>query len=510
MKDNSRPILQMHGISKAYPGVQALDKVDFEVRAAEVHALVGENGAGKSTLIKILSGVISPDEGQIILYGNELSIKGPREALDAGIATISQELMLVPQLSVAENILLGRLPNGRFDRVEWQEMRRQAKQALSTLGLDLDPDAQVGSLSVAEQQATEIARVLSRQADIIIMDEPTSALAEPEAEHLLNYVKLLRTQGKAIIFITHRLDEVFRIADRITVLRDGLKVESLAMNETTPNEVITMMVGRSVDILFTKEEKSIGKPILEVRNLKRRGAFDVSYTLHRGEILGLAGLMGAGRTDAMRALFGVDPFDSGEIWIAGQSISSIAPRKMIAAGLGLAPEDRKRDGLVLGMSVGDNLNLAALSKLDRWGIRNRSRERKIAIDQFVDLSIQAPSLGTEVITLSGGNQQKVVIGKWLATEPSILILDEPTRGIDIGAKAEVYTIMQDLARQGVGIIFISSELNEIINICDRILVMCEGKIAAEFAYGEATEESIMSYATRRAEESNDANSVQSG
>lgn len=510
MKDNGRPILQMHGISKAYPGVQALDKVDFEVQTGEVHALVGENGAGKSTLIKILSGVISPDEGQIILYSNELSIKSPREALEAGIATISQELMLVPQLSVAENILLGRLPNGRLDRVEWREMRRQARRALSTLGLDLDPDAQVGSLSVAEQQATEIARVLSRQADIIIMDEPTSALAEPEVEHLLNYVKRLRTQGKAIIFITHRLDEVFRIADRITVLRDGHKIESLAMNETTPNEVITMMVGRSVDIIFTREEKSIGKPILEVRNLKRCGAFDVSYTLHSGEILGLAGLMGAGRTDAMRALFGVDPFDSGEIWIAGQSISSIVPGKMIAAGLGLSPEDRKRDGLVLGMSVGDNLNLAALSKLDRWGIRNRSRERQIAIDQFVDLSIQAPSLGTEVITLSGGNQQKVVIGKWLATEPSILILDEPTRGIDIGAKAEVYAIMQDLASQGVGIIFISSELNEIMNICDRILVMYEGKITAEFAYGEATEESIMSYATKRAEESDDADSVQSG
>jgi len=499
MNDGITPVLQMIGLSKSFPGVQALDAVDFDVRAGEIHALVGENGAGKSTLIKILGGALQPDQGEIVLRGEKTVFHNPREALDTGIATINQELMLIPQLSVAENILLGRLPQGQFGRVDWDSLQDHAREALSTLGVKLDPDTLVESLSVAQQQATEIARALSRQADIIIMDEPTSALAEQEVDHLLETVSKLREQDKAVIFITHKLDEVFRVADRITVLRDGQKIGTLVASDTSPAEVVTMMVGRSVDSLFAKEESEIGEPVLEVRNLTRKGAFyDVSLTLHRGEILGLAGLIGAGRTDLVRALFGVDTLDSGELWVNGKRVERLTPERLIEAGVGLAPEDRKRDGLVLGMTVSDNLALVALRSLTRWGLRNRAREQKVATEQFSDLSIQAPSLATEVMTLSGGNQQKVVIGKWLANQPRILVLDEPTRGIDIGAKAEVHAIMQRLAKGGVAILLVSSELIEIMNVSDRILVMYEGRVTGEFTHGEATEEKIMASATGHA------------
>jgi ABC-type sugar transport system ATPase subunit len=496
MNDSQTTMLQMTGLSKSFPGVQALDAVDFDMRAGEIHALVGENGAGKSTLIKILSGALQPDQGQIVLRGEKVVFHNPREALAAGIATINQELMLIPQLSVAENILLGRLPQGALWRVDWEPLRDHARQALAALGVNLDPDLLVESLSVAQQQVTEIARALSRQADIIVMDEPTSALTEQEIDHLLDTVEKLREQNRAVIFITHKLDEVFRVADRITVLRDGHKIGTLAAVDTSPDEVVNMMVGRSVDSLFKKEESEIGEPVLEVRNLTRKGAFyDVSLTLHRGEILGLAGLVGAGRTDLVRAIFGVDPLDSGELWVDGKRVERLTPERMIDAGLGLAPEDRKRDGLVLGMTVSDNLSLVTLRTLARWGLRNRSREQEVVTKQFSDLSIQAPSLATEVITLSGGNQQKVVIGKWLATQPRILILDEPTRGIDIGAKAEVHGIMQRLAGEGVAILLVSSELVEIMNVSDRILVMFEGRITGEFSHDEASEEKIMTRAT---------------
>ena len=496
MKTTNTPLLQMTDISKAFPGVQALDAVDLSVYPSSVHALIGENGAGKSTLIKILSGALQADVGRIILRGHEVTFHNPREAIRQGIATINQELMLVPELSVAENILLGRLPHKNLGKVDWQTMRELARQALSMLGLDLDLDTAVGSLSVAEQQAAEIARALSRQAEIIVMDEPTSALAGREIDNLMNCIERLRKQGKTIILITHKLDEVFRAADRITVLRDGKHIDTVLTQNTHPDQVVNMMVGRSVESVFVRQDSNIGEPILQVRNLSRQGAFDnISFTLRRGEVLGFSGLIGAGRTELMRAIFGADPFDSGEIWIGENHVTSPNLNKMIASGVGLVPEDRKRHGLVLGMTVGDNLVLTALNRLARWGLRNKAQERAIAHTQVADLSIKTPSLRTEAITLSGGNQQKVVIGKWLAVHPRILVLDEPTRGIDIGAKAEVHLLIQNLARQGVGIILVSSELVEVMNVSDRILVMHEGHITGEFLYGQATEEQIMACAT---------------
>lgn len=495
MKAGKTLLLQMLGISKSFPGVRALDSVDFELHPGEIHALVGENGAGKSTLIKILSGALPADEGRIILRGNEVTFRNPREALDNGIATINQELMLVPQLSIAENILLGRLPHKRLGLVDREAMRGYACQALS-MGLELDPDTPIGALSVAEQQATEIAKALSRQAEIIVMDEPTSALAGREIDNLLNYIERLRSQGTAIILITHKLDEAFRAADQITVLRDGHRIGTVMTQDASPDQVINMMVGRSVESVFIKEDSEIGEPILEVRNLTRQGKFhDISFTLRRGEVLGLSGLVGAGRTDVVRAIFGAEPIDSGEIWINGKRVESLTLTKRIEAGLGLVPEDRKRDGLVLGMTVGDNLTLAVLNRLAKWGLRQRAKERKVAADLVSDLSIRTPSLSTEVITLSGGNQQKVVVGKWLATQSRILVLDEPTRGIDIGAKAEVHALMQRLAQQGVAILLVSSELIEVMSVSDRILVMHEGQITGEFSYGAATEEQIMACAT---------------
>lgn len=499
MKTDKTPLLQMLGISKTFPGVRALDSVDFELYPGEIHALVGENGAGKSTLIKILSGALPADEGRIVLRGSEVTFRNPREALDNGIATINQELMLVPQLSIAENILLGRLPHKRLGLVDREAMQSYARQSLSMLGLELDPDTPTGALSVAEQQAAEIAKALSRQAEIIVMDEPTSALAGREIDNLLNYIERLRSQGQAIILITHKLDEAFRVADRITVLRDGHRIGTVVTKDASPDKVINMMVGRSVESVFVREDSEIGEPILEVRDLTRQGKFnDVSFTLRRGEVLGLSGLVGAGRTDVVRAIFGADPIDSGEIWINGKRVESLTLAKRIEAGLGLVPEDRKRDGLVLGMTVGDNLILAVLNRLAKWGLRKRAKEQKVAADLVSDLSIRTPSLGTEVITLSGGNQQKVVVGKWLATQSRILVLDEPTRGIDIGAKAEVHALIQRLAQQGVAILLVSSELIEVMSVSDRILVMHEGRITGEFSYGEATEEQIMACATGQA------------
>lgn len=499
MKTDKTPLLQMLGISKTFPGVRALDSVDFELYPGEIHALVGENGAGKSTLIKILSGALPADEGRIVLRGSEVTFRNPREALDNGIATINQELMLVPQLSIAENILLGRLPHKRLGLVDREAMQSYARQSLSMLGLELDPDTPTGALSVAEQQAAEIAKALSRQAEIIVMDEPTSALAGREIGNLLNYIERLRSQGQAIILITHKLDEAFRVADRITVLRDGHRIGTVVTKDASPDKVINMMVGRSVESVFVREDSEIGEPILEVRDLTRQGKFnDVSFTLRRGEVLGLSGLVGAGRTDVVRAIFGADPIDSGEIWIKGKRVESLTLAKRIEAGLGLVPEDRKRDGLVLGMTVGDNLTLAVLNRLAKWGLRKRAKEQKVAADLVSDLSIRTPSLGTEVITLSGGNQQKVVVGKWLATQSRILVLDEPTRGIDIGAKAEVHAVIQRLVQQGVAILLVSSELIEVMSVSDRILVMHEGRITGEFSYGEATEEQIMACATGQA------------
>lgn len=499
MSESAVPLIQTIGLRKHYPGVIALQDVDFDLRPSEVHALVGKNGAGKSTLIKILSGAITPDEGEVRINGNVVHLHNPREAFKQGIATINQELMLVSQLSIAENILLGQLPQKQLGRVDWPKANSLARESLSVLGLELDPTLAVETLSVAEQQVTEIARALSREAGIIIMDEPTAALPKTEVDKLLAYVKKLCEQGKSVIYVTHKLDEVFRIADRITVLRDGCKVATVRKEETTPAEVVNLMVGRGASAIFLKEKVEVGSLILEVRHLSREGILDdISFKLHRGEILGLAGAVGSGRTELVRAIFGADPIDSGEIWVDGERIEKPSIEKMISTGVGMTPEDRKQHGLVLEMNVADNLMLSALRKLTKWHLRNRRKEQEISASLFSDLSIAAPSLNAEVFSLSGGNQQKVVVGKWLATEPRILILDEPTRGIDIRAKAEIHALVQQLAKQGVAILFISSELEEVLSVCNKIIVMFEGRVVGQFDSDAVAEETIMAYASGQA------------
>lgn len=493
MSNETTPIIEMVGISKHYPGVIALKQVSWAVNRGEIHALAGKNGAGKSTLIKILGGSVQPDAGEILLSGNKVSLGTPHDSIKHGIAIINQELMLIPDLSVAENVLLGQLPHDRFNQVDWKQAYAVAHEAISRLGLEIDPALPVSSLSVAQQQAVEIARALSRQADILVMDEPTSALASREVDKLLNTVRRLREQGKTIIYITHKLNEIFAVADRVTVMRDGENVGTMLTQATTPAQVINWMVGRNMETLFQKAgTAATEEPALEIRHLTRNGVFeDISFTLYAGEILGIAGLVGAGRTEILRAIFGADAVDEGEVWVKGKRMNHPTPEKMIEAGVALAPEDRKQQGLVLSMSILDNINLASLGKL----FRNTQKERTTAGGLFTSLSVRAPSLSTLVSSLSGGNQQKIVIGKWLATAPRVILLDEPTRGIDISAKADIHVLVQQLAHKGVGIVLVSSELQDLINVCDRILVLHNGRINKEFRYGEVDEETVVAYAT---------------
>jgi ribose transport system ATP-binding protein len=488
------PLLQMRGISRAFPGVQALLGVDLDVRAGEVHAIVGENGAGKSTLMKILAGVYQPDAGTVVLDGQSAHIENPRRAMALGIAMIHQELNLAPNLSVAENIFLGRVP-ARLGLVDWGRLDRQTQALVERLDMDFDARALVEDLSVARQQMVEIAKALSLDARVIIMDEPTSALTERETATLFEIIGRLKAQGVAIVYITHRLEEIFRVADLVTVLRDGQLVGSSPIADTTPAQLISQMVGRELTALYPKQDTEIGEPVLEVSHLRRTGVLhDVSFVLHRGEILGLAGLVGAGRTELVRALFGADPMDGGEIRIAGKPVHIRHPRDAIRLGLGFVTEDRKLHGLILGMSLRENTTLASLPSVSRFGFINFSGERKLAADYVRQLDIRTQGVEQEVVNLSGGNQQKVVIAKWLATQPRILILDEPTRGIDVGAKAEVHGLMSRLTATGVSILMISSELPEILGMSDRILVVRQGRISAEFTRREASQEKILAAA----------------
>ncbi len=495
------PLLEVRGVSKAFPGVQALDNVDFEAYAGEVVALLGENGAGKSTLMKILSGAYRMDAGEIRLHGQPVTPQGPQHAQQLGIAIIYQEFNLTPNQTVATNIFLGReLYRPGVWRtlriVDYEHMRQEAAALLSRLGARFSPDALVRDLSVAEQQMVEIAKALAIKAEVIIMDEPTSALGEEEVAVLFDIVRTLKEQGLAVIFITHRLEEVFRVADRVVVLRDGRRVGGMPISEATPERIISLMVGRSLDEVFQKHDVQFGETVLEVRGLTRHGVIeDVSFTVRRGEILGLAGLVGAGRTETARAIFGADPLDAGEIYIDGKRVDIRSPEDAVKAGLALVPENRQQQGLVLIHSVERNIALPNLDRLSSNGIANRHKMHDLA-QRYVDrLDIRTPSLAQRVMYLSGGNQQKVVLAKWLAAEPKVLILDEPTRGIDVGAKAEVHAIMSDLAQQGIGIIMISSEMPEILAMSDRIAVMCEGRVATILDRSQATQERIMAYAS---------------
>jgi len=494
-------ILRMENICKAFPGVQALSHVDFEAAAGEVVALVGENGAGKSTLMKILCGAYRKDAGRIFLHGREMEIENPYHAQKLGIAIIYQEFNLTPNQSAAANIFIAREPRQRglgrfFNCVDRRRMEQEAQVHLNRVGARVPATALIRNLSVAQQQMVEVAKALAVDARLIIMDEPTSALGEDEVETLFEIIATLKKQGIAIIFITHRLEEVFRVADRVVVLRDGQRVGSMTISEATPEKVIHLMVGRELTDMFHKETAEIGEPLMRVQGLTRRGVVeDVSFTLRRGEILGFAGLVGAGRTDTARLIFGVDRKDAGEIWIEGRQVHIKSPVDAVEAGIGLVPEDRSLQGLVLKLPVQENIVLPSLDKYARGGLVNQRSLLHTAASYVDKLNIRTPHLRQKAMFLSGGNQQKVVLAKWLALNPKVLIMDEPTRGIDVGAKAEVHALMSQLARAGMGIIMISSEMPEILGMSDRILVMHEGRVAAILDRAEATQEKIMAYAS---------------
>jgi len=493
---NEAPLLEMRHIRKQYPGVVALDGVNLAVHAGQVHALVGENGAGKSTLMKILAGAEQPDAGEVLLDGAPVRVTSPIQAMALGISIIYQEFNLVPTMSVEENIFLGREPVRGFGLVDRREMRRRATELLTSLDAQVDPAALVGTLSVAQQQMVEIAKAVSVEARVIAMDEPTATLTDHEIERLFALIRSLREQQVGIIYISHRLDEIDAIADQVTVLRDGRWVSSDAKAGLDRAEIIRRMVGREVTGQYPRRQCQPGAVVLEVEHLQRRGVLkDISFTVRAGEIVGLAGLVGAGRTEVARAIFGADPLDSGTVSIDGRPVRLRHPRDAVRAGIGLVTEDRKGQGLVLNMVVRENTTLANLRAVSRGGWIQRARENAFVQDYVGSLDIRTPSIEQAVRNLSGGNQQKVVLAKWLFTSARVLILDEPTRGIDVGAKAEIYELANRLAEQGVAVLLISSELEEVLGLSDRVLVMHEGHLAGELSAGEATPERVMRLAT---------------
>jgi rhamnose transport system ATP-binding protein len=497
----SQPILQMTNIVKNFSGVQALRGVGFDLFPGEVHAILGENGAGKSTLIKVITGVHQPNEGEIYLNGQQIHFDNPLAARRQGIAAIYQEPSLFPDLDIAENIFVGRQPVQIGRQVAWGRMYREAGKLLDSLGVELNPKTKARDLSVAQQQMVEIARALSVNAQILIMDEPTSSLTLAEVEDLFRIVRQLREAGTAIVFISHRLEDLFELADRVTVLRDGQYVGTKPVSEVTNEELIRMMVGRTLSDLFPKQTIEAGQVMLAVKGLSRTGVFaDVSFELRQGEILGMAGLVGAGRTDVARAIFGVAPPTAGVIEIEGRPVTITHPQQAMDLGLAYVPEDRQHHGLVLPMNLSNNITLPILSEYARAGWLDKEEELHSAQKAATQMEVKAASLWQKARELSGGNQQKVVLAKWLATHPRILILDEPTRGIDVGTKAAVHGLMSDLAAQGMAILMISSELPEILGMSDRILVMREGRVTGHFNRAEATQEKIMLAATQAVEQ----------
>jgi rhamnose transport system ATP-binding protein len=486
------PLVELRGMAKSYGGVQALADVSFPIDAATIHALVGENGAGKSTLVKILTGVVQPDEGEILIDGEAHRIGDPQTAHHLGIVAMFQEPTVFPDLTVAENVFAGRHRRTGLRTVAWGAMRSEASRILADLGADFPPDAPVRGLGVADRQLLEIAKALSSSARLLIMDEPTAALSPHEVENLFTTVRRLRERGVGIVFISHRLEEVTAIADTVTVLRDGRHIATQSVAELSHGEIVRLMVGRSLDALFPKEEAEIGDVVLRADGLRRRGVFsDVSFELRRGEIVGLAGFVGSGRTEVARSIFGIDRLDSGELWISGRRFRPRSARAALRRGLAYLPEDRLHQGLVQPMSISANTSMAVLPRLTPAGILQPWRERRLARRFMEQLRIRATSPAQIVQSLSGGNQQKVVLSKWLAAEPRILILDEPTHGVDVGTKADVHRAISHLAAQGLTILMISSELPEILGMSDRVLVMREGRLVAEFPRAEATQERII-------------------
>lgn len=498
-EDVGEVILKMKGIDKSFPGVHALKNVELELRKGEVHALMGENGAGKSTLMKVLTGIYSKDAGSIVYEGKEVEFTNPRESQDAGISIVHQELNMMNHLTVAQNIFIGREKmKGKI--INDREMEREAAKLFERLKISIDPSETMGRLTVGKQQMCEIAKAISKDAKVIVFDEPTAALTDAEINDLFEIIKDLRSKNIGIIYISHRMDEIKRITDRVTVMRDGEYVGTLITAESTKDDIINMMVGRVV-YEDPKEKSSVpadAPVVLKVEHLNAgKMVRDVSFELRKGEILGFSGLMGAGRTETARALFGADKKESGDIYINGKKVDIKSPQDAVKYGIGYLSEDRKRFGCIIGKSVAENTTLACLEKFTSGLFINKKKEREVTQKYVNELKTKTPSVDQMVRNLSGGNQQKVVIAKWLARDCDILIFDEPTRGIDVGAKSEIYALMNELVKEGKSIIMISSELTEVLRMSDRIVVMCEGRKTGEIPIEKATQESIMHAATLR-------------
>ena len=489
-------LLRASDITKSYAGVQALKSASFELRPGEVHALIGENGAGKSTLIKIITGAVEPDSGEIKLNGQTITHNSPRVAKELGIAAIYQQPALFPELTVAENIAIGLEQAGLWGRIDWRERRRRAADLLAQVGAKIDPEREAGDLTMPQQQLVEIARALGAEAKILILDEPTASLSEEDTQNLFRVIRQLRAQGVGMIYISHRLEELPVIADRVTVLRDGRTIDTRLMSEVNRQQLIQLMVGRELSAVFPKRAVELGDLVLELRHLgcSETGINDVNLQLRAGEILGLAGLVGAGRTELARVIFGLTPADEGEIWLRGKSVRISNPAQAIESGIAYVPEDRRRHGVILELSISSNITLASLHELSRYGLLNFRQEKEIAADYTRRLGIKTPAIFAPVATLSGGNQQKVALSRWLMTKPSVLILDEPTQGIDVGAKSEIHALMTGLAAQGVAILMISSELPEILGMSDRIAVMYGGTIVGILDRAGATQQKILELA----------------
>ena len=488
--------LVLRRVVKSFGAVVALRSGSLTLDFGSIHALIGENGAGKSTLVKIIAGLYRRDSGDLLLNGESVDFGSTAQSKAAGIAVIYQEPTLFPDLSVTENIFMGRQPVTRLGRIDRKAMREETVRLFARLGVSLDPDRITEGLSIADQQIIEIAKAISLDARVLIMDEPTAALSGVEVERLFAVARSLRDEGRALLFISHRFDEVFALCDTVTVMRDGSYVDTTAIADTTVDELVRQMVGRDVTDLFPKLPAEVGEVVLDVRGLTRAGVFrDISFQLRAGEIVGLAGLVGAGRSEVARAVFGVDAYESGSVVLHGTALPKANPRVAIARGIALVPEDRRRQGLVLEDGVARNITLAIRSRLARWGLIWTAAENRAAKLWASRLEVKAAALDTETGTLSGGNQQKVVLSKWLATEPTVLIVDEPTRGIDVGTKSEVHRLLSELAQQGIAILMISSELPEVLGMADRVLVMREGRLTGEFSRAQATPEAVMFAAT---------------
>jgi len=488
-------VLSLAGASKAFAGVQALRDVSLDLLAGEAHALVGENGAGKSTLIKILSGVHQPDSGRLSIGGQTVFLSGPADASRRGVAVIYQEPTLFPDLSVAENVFIGRQPLKPGRRIDYRAMNAEVAQVFSRLGVRLDPERIARGLSIAEQQLVEIAKALTRDARVLIMDEPTAALSAVEVQRLFRVVEALRAEGAAVVFVSHRLDEVFEICQRVTVLRDGARVLSAPLQGMTTTDLVRAMVGRDV-LVEAHEQHAPGGTVLEAEHLTREGFFyDVSLEVRAGEVVALAGLVGSGRTEVARAIFGVDRYDVGAVRINGRDLRRGSPSAAMEAGVALVPEDRRQQGLVMDLSIARNIVLASLNVLRRVGVIRARTERRFGTEWADRLQVRYSRVSAPVATLSGGNQQKVVLAKWLARRPALLIVDEPTRGIDVGTKAEVHRLISELAKTGVAVLAISSELPEVLTVADRVLVMREGRLAASLSREQASEEAIIAAGT---------------